>query len=162
MRFLDRMIHAATEPIVEAGGEIYRYVGDEIIVTWPVRRGDADPRSLACPFAIEEAIARERESWQREYGIVPAFRAALHAGPLVVSELGDVKREIVLLGDVMNTASRILDICRDIGRDVLVSADALAAAALPPQLRMDGIGRPELRGKASGIELFALARGGTA
>jgi adenylate cyclase len=45
VQFLDEVIFTATEPIMEAGGEIYKYVGDEIIATWPMRGpGAARPR----------------------------------------------------------------------------------------------------------------------
>jgi adenylate cyclase len=158
VEFLDRVIFAATEPIAAAGGTIYRYVGDEIIVTWPLARGRVDPRCLACPFAIDEAIARDRMAWEREYGAVPSFRAGLHAGPVVVSELGDIKREIVLLGDTMNTTARITDLCRDAGRPYLASAAALAAGELPPGLAAESLGHVALRGKVAGLELFALTR----
>ena len=156
--FLDRVIFAATEPIMASGGTIYRYVGDEIIVTWPARRGRIDPRCLACPPAIEDAIAAERAAWERDFGAVPAFRAGLHAGPVVVSELGDVKREIVLLGDAMNTTSRIADFCRGAGRACIASAAVLGAARLPPDLRAESLGRVALRGKAAAIELYAIER----
>jgi adenylate cyclase len=158
VEFLDRVIFAATEPIVAAGGTIYRYVGDEIIVTWPLRRGRVDARCLACPFAIADAIEAERAAWLRDYGEVPAFRAGLHAGPVVVSELGDVKREIVLIGDAMNVTARIAELCRGAGRPYLASAAAVHAAALPAGLRADSIGRVALRGRAEELELFAVER----
>jgi adenylate cyclase len=38
-RFLGRVFAAAAEPVAEHAGEIYQYVGDEIVVTWPIRDG---------------------------------------------------------------------------------------------------------------------------
>jgi adenylate cyclase len=89
---------------------------------------------------------------------VPALRAGIHAGPLIIGEMGDVKREIVMLGDTMNTAARIEAACRSSGRPVLVSQAALALSVLPPGLTADSIGTVVLRGRSSGMELFALAR----
>ncbi len=79
---LDRLIFAATEPIVAAGGEIYRYVGDEIIVTWRPRPGNP-PRCAECVFEIRRAIERHSAYWLRTIGNVPSFRAGLHAGPVI-------------------------------------------------------------------------------
>ena len=158
VRLLDAVIFAATEPIVAAGGEIYRYVGDEIIVTWPVRDGIVAPRWIACPFAIEDAIRDRRLDWERDYGAVPAFRAAIHAGPVVVCELGDVRREIVLLGDVMNTTARIADAARAWGHTCLASAEALAGATVPSHLYARWLGEVELRGKAGRLGLFVVER----
>ena len=155
-RFLNQVFWDVTEPILEAGGEIYRYVGDEIIVTWPVARGTA--QAVGCAFAVEDALARRHAHYRAEFGIEPRLRSALHAGPLIVGEMGDVKREIVMLGDTMNTAARIEGVCRSLEKDYVASASALARAALPSEVRAQSLGPIELRGKESGIELFALTR----
>src|SRR5262249_51717082 len=107
-RFLNQVFFDLTDPILEAGGEIYRYVGDEVIVTWAVGRGAKDAACLVCWFDIVAALARRRDAYLRDYAAEPRLRAAIHAGPLIVGEMGDVKREIVMLGDTMNTASRII------------------------------------------------------
>jgi adenylate cyclase len=155
--FLARTVLDISESVVECGGEIHTYVGDEVIVTWKLRHGRADPRALLCPFVIADRIAEHRAEYLRRFGAAPALRAGIHAGPLIIGEMGDVKREIVMLGDTMNTASRIEAACRSSGRAVLASDAALARAVLPQTLRADSIGKIILRGKSSGRELFALA-----
>jgi len=35
-RFLNQVFFDISDPVLAAGGEIYRYVGDEIIITWPL------------------------------------------------------------------------------------------------------------------------------
>jgi adenylate cyclase len=159
--FLNRVFWDITEPVLEAGGEFYRYVGDEVIVTWTERAGAAGA-AVACIFAIEDALARRRDDYLTCFGAAPRFRAALHAGPLVVGEMGDVKREIVLLGDTMNTAARIENVCRASGHDFIASAPAMPRReALPPNVRAESLGAVELRGKEIMIELFALTRSPT-
>jgi adenylate cyclase len=156
--FLNRVFSDVTDPILATGGEIYRYVGDEIIVTWPFARGIRDGACIACLFAIEDVLARRQAEYERAFGAVPRLRAALHAGPLIVGEMGDVKREIVLLGDVMNTASRIEQACRSTGHDAIASGAVLEGLALPPGIVAHSLGPVALRGKAEPIELFALTR----
>jgi adenylate cyclase len=156
--FLARTVLDVSEGVVESGGEIYAYVGDEVIVTWQLRQGKADRRALLCPFVIADGIAEHRDEYLARFGAVPLLRAGIHAGPVIIGEMGDVKREIVMLGDTMNTAARIEAACRSSFRPVLASQAALSFAVLPPGLRADSIGTVELRGKASGMELFALAR----
>ncbi len=157
-RFLNQVFTDITDPVLEAGGEIYRYIGDEIIVTWLVDRGAPHPHCVECVFAIEDVLAARRQRYQAEFGVEPRLRAALHAGPLIVGEMGDVKREIVLLGDTMNTAARIETACRVLARDVIVSAPALSLLSLPPQVKAESLGVVALRGKESKLELFALER----
>jgi adenylate cyclase len=157
-RFLNQVFWDVTDPVLEAGGEIYRYVGDEIIVTWPARPGILEAGCLACVFAAEDALARRRAHYVQEFGIEPRLRNAMHAGPLMVGEMGDIKREIVMLGDTMNTAARIEGACRTLQRDFVVSAAALAMCSVPDDIRAQSLGSVALRGKESGIELFAVTR----
>ncbi|HZT50750.1 MAG TPA: adenylate/guanylate cyclase domain-containing protein [Stellaceae bacterium] len=145
--------------IAEAGGEIYRYVGDEIIVTWPLAPGARDGAYVACLFAIEDALARKRGDYLRACATEPRLRGALNAGTLVVGEMGDLKREIVMLGDTMNTTARGEEVCKTRGRDFIASEAALrAVGALPPGVRAEPLGKIALRGKEGEVRLFPLTR----
>jgi adenylate cyclase len=158
-RFLNRLVADVSEPVTEAAGDIYRYVGDEIIVTWSLGRRNAAGRALPCLLAIEDTLARRHVDYRTAFGVAPQMRAALHAGPVVSGEIGQMRREIVILGDTMNAAARIEDMCRQTGRDFIASAAALRAAGpLPAALRADPLGAIRLRGKEGEIELFALTR----
>ena len=156
--FLNRFIADITRPIVAQGGEIHKYVGDELIVTWPIAAGLRDGRCItACFDALAQLDALARD-YTREFGSRANFRAALHCGPVVIGELGVVKMEIALLGDTMNTAARLQQACRDTGHRVLASAELVhRISALPSGIAERSIGRPRLRGKEREIELHALA-----
>jgi adenylate cyclase len=162
--FLNQVFWDMTEPVLEAGGEFDRYIGDELVVSWVWPDGAAaanDRRSAAigCIFAIEDALTARAERYRARFGTVPRFRAALHAGPLVVGEMGDVKREIVLLGDTMNTTARIESVCRTSGHNYIVSAPAMPEpSALPSGVHAEKLGPVELRGKEQVVELFGLTR----
>ena len=158
-RFLNRVFFDISDPVAEAGGEIYRYVGDEIIATWTMKRGVREAACLRCVFAIEDALAARRAHYRAEFGTEPQLRGAIHAGALVIGEMGDWKREIVMLGDTMNTAARIEDVCRAKHCDYIASAAVLERIGeLPPGMRAESLGPVELPGKNAGISLFALSR----
>jgi adenylate cyclase len=158
-RFLNRLVADISEPVTEADGDIYRYIGDEIIVTWSLGRRNAAWRALPCLLAIEDALAPRRLDYLAVFGVAPQMRAALHAGPVVAGEIGQMRREIMILGDTMNATARIEDMCRQTGQDFIASAAALRAAGpLPAALRADPLGPMRLRGKEEEIELFALMR----
>jgi adenylate cyclase len=159
-RFLNRVFLDVTDVVLESGGEIYRYVGDEIIVVWPLQAGLRDAACITCLLGINRALARHSADYQRLFGALPHFRGALHAGSMIVGEMGDVKREIVLLGDTMNTASRIEGICRSTGHDHIASVTVIASlAALPEGVTATSLGTVALRGRAGDLELFALSAG---
>lgn len=158
-RFLNRVFFDITDPALESGGEIYRYIGDEIIITWVAAKRGAAAAAVSCLFAITDALERRRGHYLAEFGSAPQLRGALHQGPLVVGEMGDVKREIVMLGDTMNTAARIEEACRTTGHDYIASVPLVRAARpLPAHIVAESLGRHELRGKEDEMELFALRR----
>ncbi len=158
--FLNRIFFDLRVAVHDNGADIYRYVGDEIILTWTLERGLRGAACLTCLFAILDTLERNAADYRRDFGTVPRLRAALHAGSLIVAEMGDTRREVVMLGDTMNTAARIEDAGRSSGRDYIASAALIGRLALPRGLRAESLGPMALRGKAESLELFALSRTG--
>jgi adenylate cyclase len=158
LRLLNRFVADLTAPIVAARGEIHRYVGDELIATWRLTDGVVNARCVRACFAALDRLEREAPAYQREFGAVVSFRAGLHCGPVVTGEMGTVKKEIVFLGDTVNTTARIQDFCRETGDPILASATLLDRLALPPGVAKRPLGDRRLRGKENDIALYALER----
>ena len=156
-RFLHEVFRLASDPIVDSGGEIYQYVGDEIVITWTVAEGRTEARPIACFFGIAAALAEAAPRFERGFGVAPRLRGALHAGPVITGEIGDIKRDIVFHGDVMNTASRIEQATRDLGRAFLVSADALARLTGAERYALESLGSHAVRGRAAPVQIYAVA-----
>jgi adenylate cyclase len=156
-RFLNRVFRLASDPIDEHRGEIYQYVGDEMVVTWTATEGRAGARPIACFFAIRAALDEAGPQFEREFGVAPGLRAALHAGPVISGEIGGSKRDIVYHGDVMNTAARLEQATRDLGRRFIVSADAISRLAGTERYMLEPLGLQVLRGRAAPIEVYACA-----
>jgi len=157
-RLLNRFVIDLTEPIAAARGEIYRYVGDELIATWSLQEGIAEARCVAACFAAMGRFALLAPAYQRDFGAPVSFRAGLHCGPVVTGEMGSVRKEIVFLGDTMNTAARIQEFCRQTGDRVLASADLIDRLNLPPGVAKRSLGDLRLRGKESNVALYALTQ----
>ena len=156
--FLARFFFDIDEAILAHGGEVHAYVGDEVIVTWPLTRPASAAGCIDCFFGIQDRIAERAELYRREFGLVPQFRAALHAGPVVISECGDSRRQIALFGDSMNVTARIQEQCKETGRNLLVSADLLKQIPAAPGVSVEALGLKQLRGRSGAVELFAIER----
>jgi class 3 adenylate cyclase len=154
---LTRFFFDIDEAFVTHGGEVHAYVGDEVIVTWPV---GARPRrsSIDAFFAIEDRIAALAERYKHEFGLVPEFRAGIHAGPVVISECGDSHREVAYFGDTMNVAARLQAHCKEAGRRLLVSGELVSLLPEMGDLIVEPLGATALRGRAAPVEVFAIAR----
>ena len=157
-RLLNRFVLDLTQPIVAARGEIHRYVGDELIATWKLEEGTTDGRCVAACFAAIDQLARRAPDYRREFGVAVAVRAGLHCGPVVTGEMGSERKEIVFLGDTVNTTARIQELCRETGDRVLASADLIDRLELPPGIAKRSLGDLRLRGKGADLALYALTK----
>jgi adenylate cyclase len=155
-RLVNRFVVDVTAPIVAARGKIHRYVGDEVIATWKLADGIADARCVRGCFAALERLAALGPVYRRDFGARLNCRAGLHCGPVVAGEMGSAKKEIVLLGDTVNTAARILEFCRESGERVLASAALVDRLGLPAGIRKRALGDLRLRGKERDVALYAL------
>jgi len=155
---LNDFFRDVADAALECEAEIHKYVGDEAILTWPGGEALSDGDCLRCPFVAQEVIERRRKTYQARFGAVPAFRASLHYGEIVAGEIGDVRREIAYVGDTLNVAARLLEAAKEVGRDVLVSDDLLAQAALPAGLTVEKLPTLSVRGRAQPLAVSALSR----
>jgi adenylate cyclase len=156
--FLNRFYADIVGAVLLERGEIHKYVGDELIATWPLAAGLREARCVRACFGALAALGARAAAYEREFALRANFRAALHCGPVVRGELGTIKMEIALLGDTVNTAARIQQACRELGHRVLASGDLMARlATLPHGIAARALGPVVLRGKESPIELYALS-----
>jgi class 3 adenylate cyclase len=155
---LTRFFYDIDDAIVAHGGEVHAYVGDEVIVTWPLDKRMSSGRCIDCFFAIADTIAAKADSYRKEFGMVPNFRAGLHAGAVVISECGSSRRQLAYFGDTVNVTARLQEYCKEAGRDLLVSADLLSHLRPNPELLIEPLGPAQLRGRAAAIEVFAVQR----
>jgi adenylate cyclase len=156
-RYLNRIFQETSDPIDDHDGDVYQYVGDEIVVTWLVPKGRARAKPLACLFAIEAALAAAAPGFEREFGTVPKLRAALHAGEVVTGEAGGSRRAIVFHGDVMNATSRIENLTRTLGHPFLVSEDARARMEGTGLYEFTDLGPQALRGREAPLRVYSVA-----
>lgn len=155
-RFLREFFYDISPAIIETKGQIYQYVGDEVVVTWQREDGLRNANCLICYFRIVATILLRREQYQARYGIVPEFKAGFHYGPVIAGEIGDVKRDIVFHGDAINTAARIRSECTVFGKNLLLSGELLGQLAISEVLSPERIGKIRLRGKEEEVELYTI------
>lgn len=155
--FLQDFFYDISEPIARYFGRVYQYVGDEVVVTWPVKKGLRFAVCTRCFFAIQKQIRRYEEQYMQRYGRIPEFKAALHGGNIVVSEVGKYKSEIAYHGDVLNTTSRMLNKCHDLNAEFIVSDYILENTDMPKYLLSDSLGSFQMKGKQQEMELYAVS-----
>ncbi len=145
-----------SDAIIQYAGEIYQYVGDEIIVSWKDDKGIQGNNCIKC-FEAMKADLHHRASWYEEkFGVEPTFKAGFHIGKVTTGEIGVLKKEIIFTGDVLNTTARIQGLCNTYGVDMLISEDLINHLDLGPSYEKQSFGQNELRGRKKNMTLYTL------
>ncbi|MDX1375267.1 MAG: adenylate/guanylate cyclase domain-containing protein [Burkholderiales bacterium] len=153
---LQRAVDDVSAAVLEAQGEIYQYAGDEVVVTWPLETGVRDANCVRCFFEARAAIERRDAQYRRAFGVVPRFRGGLHGGDVTAGELGDQRRQIVFVGDILNTAARLEEYAKRSDLQLVVSGVLLERLALPPGVEARPCGELDLRGKDARVAAYSL------
>lgn len=156
---ITRFFFDIDEAISASGGEVHAYVGDEAVVTWPVT-GDPslDARCVEAFFAIDDVIADLAPTYRAEFGLVPEFRAGMHAGPVIVSECGSEKRQLALFGDTMNVGSRLCDHCKSVDARLVASGECVRRMTVPEGVSVGPGFRVAVRGREAPVEAHVVER----
>lgn len=152
--FIRDFIHHVSNALIEYDGIIYQYVGDEIVVSWL----DSQRNIRLCLAAVIESrrnIQKNSEVFRRKYNIIPEFRVGIHVGEVTIGEIGVIKKDLAMSGDTMNTTARIRSACNELNEKFIVSKEFVDKSQLE-DFQVQNLGIVELKGKASGIELYSL------
>ncbi len=145
-----------TEAILETYGEVYQYVGDEIVVTWNRKNGIHNNNCIECYRKISEVFEKKKEDYIELFGLVPTFKAGYHIGEVTSGEIGIIKKDIIFTGDVLNTTSRIQSECNTYNAKALVSGQLFDELQKENPISYAQIGTLLLRGKAEAIRLYSV------
>jgi len=157
-QFISTFFFDIDEAVLEHRGEIHRYIGDEVVITWPMHRGLEAGHCLQCFFAIEDIIDREANRYQARFGRVPKFKGGLHSGRVVAGFTGDSKQEISYFGDTVNTTARLESVSRELGYRLVASSTVIDKTTIPDHLEAIALGNVPLRGKQKPMKLFGIQR----
>ena len=148
-----------TEDILNNRGEVYQYIGDEIVISWPRNPGSSTLDCVSCFFDIDRRINGLSEKYLSKYGWKPEFKAGVHGGLVTVGEMGILKKEILYCGDVLNTSARIQGLCNELKANLLTSHDLVKAFPDESGYQFHAIGEMTLRGRKEAIVLYKVEPG---
>ncbi|HXV25395.1 MAG TPA: adenylate/guanylate cyclase domain-containing protein [Alphaproteobacteria bacterium] len=142
--------------VESAGGDILKFIGDAMLAIFPIEELDychvKAKRALAAGAAAQARLAAINEA-RREAGERPlACGIALHVGDVYFGNVGAPTRlDFTVIGQAVNCATRIEDLCKQLGEPLLISGDLARHIDRPLRSR----GAHLLRGIADPVEVFA-------
>lgn len=147
---LNRFFDAIVPAIREAGGTVDKYLGDGLLAVFETDDpGDSARASLNAARGIGDALVRFNERLTSEQADPVRIGLSLHLGNVVLGEIGAAgSAPRTLIGDAVNTASRLEGQTKELAVEGLISGPLLEAAGidittLPLQsLTLRGVAHP--------------------
>ncbi|MEM1137782.1 MAG: adenylate/guanylate cyclase domain-containing protein [Bacteroidota bacterium] len=158
-RFLNKCFSDLSTLLPKYDAEIYQYVGDEAVVTWDLALQEDVTKPAFLFFEYEAILLKNKADYLGKFGIVPTFKAAINAGPVIVTELGTRRKELAYHGDVLNTASRVLELCSKMKKRLLTTSILLDKFKNKKELQVNFISELVLRGKNASTFVYEVALG---
>ncbi|MEM6719006.1 MAG: adenylate/guanylate cyclase domain-containing protein [Bacteroidota bacterium] len=155
---LKEYYYTLSDAVILHAGEIYQYVGDELVISWKYKNGIRNNNCVECFFRMQDDLLKKQEQFIKRFGIQPEFKAGLHLGTVTTGEIGSIKKEIIFTGDVLNATARIQALCNTLEVAILLSKDLKEALTLQPKYKIRSLGDNELRGKLESKELYTVVR----
>jgi adenylate cyclase len=149
-----------TQAVFDHGGTLDKFIGDAVMATFgtPHPSPVAGEDSVAAVHAAQSMFKRLEElnaRWEPQ-GLLPIrIGVGLHTGEVVAGNIGEhLQIEYTVIGDPVNTASRIEGLCKTLGKELLVSGcvydevkHLFPGEEMPPT---------EVKGKKEPLRIFAL------
>ncbi|MFC6587242.1 adenylate/guanylate cyclase domain-containing protein [Sulfitobacter pacificus] len=143
---LNRFFDAIVPAITAQGGTVDKYLGDGFLAVFELPASDNSAHAaLRAIEGIAQALAAFNETLASEGQSPVAIGIGAHLGDVVLGEIGAAgQAPRTLIGDTVNTASRIEGATKEYKVQVFISAPLLDAAGHPvPREQMTAL---ELRG----------------
>jgi adenylate cyclase len=152
--FIKDFIYYVSSAVLDNGGHIHQYVGDEIVVTWPHRRSNIQ-KSVNTVILARRTLQHASDYFRRKYDMSPEFKVGMHLGAVTIGEIGVMKKDIAISGDAMNIAARIRTSCGELNQKFIVSQEYFESNVLK-SWQGENLGEITLKGVEKPIQLYAL------
>ncbi|MFO0595509.1 MAG: adenylate/guanylate cyclase domain-containing protein [Myxococcaceae bacterium] len=158
VELLNRYFDAMVRAISQHGGTVDKFIGDAVMATFGGLGTLENPASSALAAAREmrRALASLNAAWAHE-GLPQLDNGiGVHFGEVLQGPIGAAQRkEFTVIGDVVNTASRLESATKELGAHVVVS-DAFAQALSEAERQsLRALGEAKLKGKERGVQVYA-------
>lgn len=138
-----------TEVIHKHGGVVDKFIGDGLMAFFGAPQALDHPERRALEAAQEMLIRLHRHNRTlQQRGIDPiVIGIGLHVGDAILGYLGsEARHEYTAIGDVVNAASRLEGMTKEVGYPIVCSAEVAGAVQAPSELA--DLGEHSIRGHA--------------
>ncbi|MEP7453974.1 adenylate/guanylate cyclase domain-containing protein [Phyllobacterium sp. SB3] len=158
---LNLFFETVTRPLSHAGGQVSGYVGDGVVMFFPIT-DPADEKAL-CASAINAALeglkALDGLNESSSRNNLPKLRAriGIDIGDVVHGNIGSAGRfSFTIIGSSVNRAARLQVLAKDLGAELLMTSDLADKAGI----KCNAFGSHALRGFDNPVDVVGFVSSG--
>jgi len=144
-----------TEEIEKHEGYVNKFIGDSILAVFgtPFAVENHANKAFACALAMEKALETLNTNRSSQEKI--AMGIGIHSGNLLCGNIGSKRRlEFTVIGDTVNTASRVEGLTKTLGKSLLLTEKTYSQLSEDYRGLCEKLGAFSLRGKETEEVLF--------
>jgi len=157
VKFLNEYLTKMTDVVFKYDGLLDKYIGDAVMAVWGAPLDQPDHARRACLTALDmlDELHRLQKKWSAEGLPVLNIGIGVNAGPMVVGNMGSDRRfNYTVMGDSVNTGSRLEGLNKVYGTNIIVSQTTLE------KVQEEFIAREldlvRVKGKGQPVKIFEL------
>ncbi len=158
VHMLNQHFAAVAEPVLNNNGFVDKYIGDAILAAFGVRGESAEMtcrNAVRAALLMQDAANRLRPLFERSFNMSLRIGIGVHFGPVILGRMGHPgKRQITVIGDTVNMASRIESLTKDLDAAILLSDEVVQH--LPGALRLGAAADVPIKGRSARTQLYPL------
>lgn len=156
---LNRYYTIVTDVLYAHDGTVDKFLGDGIIAVFgtPIARPDDPQRALEAAVGIQCAFRNLAQLWKDELGYCIGMGVGMSYGRATIGNIGSEQRQdYTLIGDVVNTASRLCSVAQ--AGQIIVSHNLIAALpqGYEPRWHLRPLGPVAIKGKQVPHHIFEV------
>jgi class 3 adenylate cyclase len=152
-RFINSFLEEFGPLVRKRGGFIDKYLGDGFMALFPGEADDALDSALDMRGGL--AAFNERLAGMGQESL--RFGIGIHTGALMLGTIGEnLRMDTTVISDTVNTASRLEELNKEFGTDILISEETRLALAKPARYSVKPLAESHVKGKSKVIKVYLL------
>jgi adenylate cyclase len=156
--FLSEYFARITEIVFKHGGTVDKFIGDGMMAVFgaPKSYGDDALRAVKTGLEMIEMMENLDPKWAKLMGHSLKIGVGINSGDAVVGSIGsELRSDFTAIGDVVNLASRLEGLTKELGVPLLISE--YTAAELPQEAPLRRLQQVKVQGREAPLLVYTAA-----